>query len=836
MASYGRYKRLTWFMVFFIFYGASVAFAAVPTTINYQGQLTDNHGDTVPNGSYDMRFYLYDFGGTLQWDEQHEVVVTDGIYNIQLGDVNPLDADVFAGGEVYLGVEVYHTDTSTWEMLSPRQPLTSTAYAFQAENAVTLAGQAAADFSPSVHEHSGGDITTGTVDEARIDPDIARDVEISWGNLSGIPSDIADGDQVSISSETDPTITNPSVKDGVSWGELSGIPTGFADGTDNVGLTEGSDYGRSGVSSTLYEGTTALTNKYVGKSGAQTMTNGSLTVNTTYGIGNASVTGVKGSAQSDTFGFGIIGEATGSQGYGVYGGASGETGIGLYGEATGTYGRGMHGVTSGTHGWGVYGESSGTSGRGVYGKSSNTEATISYGGYFLSNGPLGRGVFGGAPNASETINYGGYFTASGTTGRGVYGIALNTEDSTNYGGYFTAFGLTGRGVYGEATGTEGTGVYGEAPLYGVHGRTWSTNGRGVYGEATGATGSAVHGWAGNTGDVLNYGGHFTARGSYGRGVYGEAVNEGDSTNHGGFFTAGGSTGRGVYGGASGASGRGVYGKATNTGDVENYGGYFVAEGRDGMGVYAEATGLSGHAVYGHATNTEASFNHGGIFKANGIQGIGVIGEAMNQGDHQNWGGHFTAHGSLGIGVSSSGQLYDFKAGGPGINYGSFTGAHDVRLAEDMPNEIRPGMIVSVSGRVEARTKDDGEISLSSTLPTVTLAKKAMDKAVFGVFVIEAPLGKDYWHETQQGDRFGAVNALGEGRVWVTNITGRIVAGDYITSSAIPGYGQKQDDDLLHSYTLGKAIETVDWDVVEETLEYDGKTYKVYLIAVVYTSG
>lgn len=54
--------------------------------------------------------------------------------------------------------------------------------------------------------------------------------------------------------------------------------------------------------------------------------------------------------------------------------------------------------------------------------------------------------------------------------------------------------------------------------------------------------------------------------------------------------------------------------------------------------------------------------------------------------------------------------------------------------------------------------------------------------------------------------------------------------------AIPGYGQKQNDDLLHSYTLGKAIETVDWDTVTEVVEIDGKTYKVYLIAVVYTSG
>ena len=61
-------------------------------------------------------------------------------------------------------------------------------------------------------------------------------------------------------------------------------------------------------------------------------------------------------------------------------------------------------------------------------------------------------------------------------------------------------------------------------------------------------------------------------------------------------------------------------------------------------------------------------------------------------------------------------------------------------------------------------------------------------------------------------------------------------GDYITTSPVPGYGQRQNDDLLHSYTLGKAIEKVDWGSVTDTAEYNGRTVKIYLIAVVYTSG
>jgi len=760
---------------------AALVQAAVPGQISYQGMLTDDVGMLL-EGTYSVRFCLYDAVGTLVWDEQQSVVVTDGIYNVQLGAVSPLGASVFSGGELYLGVAIYNAATTSWEDLSPRQRLTSTAYAFQAENAQTLEGQVGAAFAPAAHQHAGADIISGTVDEARIDPDIARDSEISWSNLSGIPADIADGDQVGIIAETDPTITDPSVKDGVSWNELSGIPAGFADNVDNVGLTEGSDYGRSGVASSLYEGTTALSNKYAGKSGSQTITNGNVTVNTPYGTGTRAVTGVKGFAQSDTYGFGVFGVATGTQGYGVYGEAT----------HTGSFRNyGGYFTASGSSGFGVYGEASGSDGVGVVGDGK------SLGGWFLASNSSGVGVWGSSSGSDGSGIFG---TATGPSGIGVSGWASNTGDVPNYGGYFTASGSNSRGVYGEA------------PYSGLHGRAWGSNGRGVYGEATGSNGSAMYGWAGNTGEVENFGGNFTARGSWGQGVRGEAT---------------------------GSSGRGVYGKASNNGTVTNYGGYFQAMGTHGMGILADAL------------STEDATNYGGHFTAHGTLGRGIYAEAANTGEVRNFGGYFRvrgrdgwgvfaeALGTNGIGVygkASSSIGYDFYAGGAGTNYGAFTGAHEVRFAEDMGGEILPGMIVSATGKTEKREKDDGKISLSSTLPTVTLAQKAMDKAVLGVVVSQGPLPQEHWYEAQEADRFGVVNALGEGRVLVTNVTGSIEAGDYITTSAIRGYGQKQDDDLLHSYTLGKAIETVDWGSVTETIEYDGMLYKVYLIAVVYTSG
>jgi hypothetical protein len=188
------------------------------------------------------------------------------------------------------------------------------------------------------------------------------------------------------------------------------------------------------------------------------------------------------------------------------------------------------------------------------------------------------------------------------------------------------------------------------------------------------------------------------------------------------------------------------------------------------------------------------------------------------------------------GVVAYGGNYDFYANGLGTNYGPFTGAHDAKLSDDFPHYVQSGMIVSATGETHMRMNEENHVSISSTLPTVAISKKKNDKAVLGVLVKENDLIPNHWYRPRDGERFGIVNALGEGRVWVSNVNGNIEAGDYITTSDIPGYGQRQDDDLLHSYTLGKAIETVDWDSVSETVQLNGKTYKVYLIAVVYTSG
>ena len=306
-----------------------------------------------------------------------------------------------------------------------------------------------------------------------------------------------------------------------------------------------------------------------------------------------------------------------------------------------------------------------------------------------------------------------------------------------------------------------------------------------------------------------------------------AIISGENSYSGNYYSCGG------YFSASGRIGVGVHGEASYSGDSQNFGGYFEASSRAGIGVSGKCLGTNCMGVHGEASYSGESTNFGGYFEASSATGIGVSGRCLGT---YGTGVDSLAPGTYGIGVRSSGGQWDFYAVGGQSGYGPFTGGHEVKFSKEMPEAIVPGLIVSTTGKTEARKNKSGKISLSSTLPTVTLSTKANDKAVFGVIVSNGPLPKDHWYESQEAENFGVVNALGEGRVWVTNRNGNIENGDYVTTSEIPGHGKMQDDDFLHSYTLGKAIETIDWDQVTKTVQHDGKTYKRYLIAVVYTSG
>jgi len=174
--------------------------ADVAPVLNYQGRLLDPAtGNPKPNGNYQMIFSIYgvDAGGTALWSETKSVAVTDGLFSTLLGDTNPLTGGIFDGRQLWLGVTVGADPEAT-----PRQRIAHSVYALHAQHAnqaSELGGQPASAFAPAVHQHSGADITSGTVADARIASTIARDSEImpmvlgNDGAGSGLDADLLDG-------------------------------------------------------------------------------------------------------------------------------------------------------------------------------------------------------------------------------------------------------------------------------------------------------------------------------------------------------------------------------------------------------------------------------------------------------------------------------------------------------------------------------------------------------------------------------------------------------------------------------------------------------------------
>ncbi len=136
----------------------TVAYAQVPRTINYQGQLTSSGGTPI-NTPVSMTFRLYGAatGGTALYTEtQSGVVVANGNFNAVIGAVTLLALAFDA--PYWLSVAI----NSDAEM-SPRQPLASSPYALRAASTEALAANATVPGS-----QISGAITTATLSTANL--------------------------------------------------------------------------------------------------------------------------------------------------------------------------------------------------------------------------------------------------------------------------------------------------------------------------------------------------------------------------------------------------------------------------------------------------------------------------------------------------------------------------------------------------------------------------------------------------------------------------------------------------------------------------------------------
>ncbi len=145
--------------------------------------------------------YNVETGGNPLWSETKSVAVTNGLFSVLLGDTAALDPGIFNGQALWLGVTVGADPEAT-----PRQRIAHSPYALHSQHANQaneLGGFPPGAFARAVHEHSGAEITSGTVAAPRIDPAIARDDEIvptvlsNDGPGSGLDADKLDGQDAS---------------------------------------------------------------------------------------------------------------------------------------------------------------------------------------------------------------------------------------------------------------------------------------------------------------------------------------------------------------------------------------------------------------------------------------------------------------------------------------------------------------------------------------------------------------------------------------------------------------------------------------------------------------
>src|SRR5437016_2416173 len=112
---------------------------AQTSMFTYQGRLTD--GGTPANGDYDLQFVLWDSlsGGSQIGSTQTlpAVQVSGGVFTVTLD----FGANAFPGANRFLEISAQLSGASSFTLLLPRQPITSTPYAVRSGNA-TLADTA----------------------------------------------------------------------------------------------------------------------------------------------------------------------------------------------------------------------------------------------------------------------------------------------------------------------------------------------------------------------------------------------------------------------------------------------------------------------------------------------------------------------------------------------------------------------------------------------------------------------------------------------------------------------------------------------------------------------
>jgi hypothetical protein len=721
--------------------------APMGTAYTYQGRLIK--GDETGDGLYDFTFKLFDDpctgtqqAGTVIIDD---LDVIDGYFTAELdfgaafdGNARWLEIAVRPGASI---------DGNDFLTLLPRQEVTPTPlalYAQKVEDANTVDGLHGKDLAPIIHTHSAGSITSGTLSTSRYSAFSDLSAE---GYLGNAVDDIAQNNGI-----LQPKL-NADVLDGFDSSDFLNIST---------------DYGRSGVSSTLFEGTTPLASKYLGITAqaadsdkldglhASAFASSSHEHDSRYytqGESNSRFVNVTGDTMTGELNMNITG-----------------TGIDIVANpsAATTYGIRIDADQSAANNYYIYGLYSDTDSEAAsaYTYGIRSEATGNYYTYGLhstgtssTRSPYGLYAYSTVPSSASDNTYASYGVWTSTSNYGTGNAYGSYNRAYQYGTSGTAYG-TYSYVQGSDTGD----------TYGIYSRAYKSSSDtegiayGVYGTASGGT--------------ETYAGYFTTSAQGGYGIYSKVNYSGSGLKYAGYFECDSETGYGVYATVNGEYTNWAFrGEGTGTGSS---GGWFSTTAEDMTAVYGTATSSSG------TSNT----NKGGYFTAYGDHGYGVYARAYGEygtgiyasGGTSGYAAQFYGNVKI-IGRSSNTTVMEL---GEGLDYAE---GFDIS-AQD---KIEPGSVLVIDA------DNPGKLALSNN---------SYDTKVAGIVAGAKGLGS--------GVRLGAgqfdYDVALAGRVYckVDATEEAVQPGDLLTTSATPGYAMKAADyTRSHGAILGKAMESIE---------------------------
>jgi len=180
--------------------------------MSYQGVLTDESGNPVSSTTHNLTFKLYDAAtdGTELWTETQSVDISNGLFNVILGNVNPLTLDFDM--PCWLGITI-----DSGSELSPRVELTASAYSlnargvlgssnvFPSSGAVSI-GATNSDPNTMLHVEGCSDKPSGILGVAHYGSSSARPFGIIAGCSTNNSATTGGGFYSSIRSSENPNI------------------------------------------------------------------------------------------------------------------------------------------------------------------------------------------------------------------------------------------------------------------------------------------------------------------------------------------------------------------------------------------------------------------------------------------------------------------------------------------------------------------------------------------------------------------------------------------------------------------------------------------------------